>query len=134
MLFRSVTFQVLFPREAGVAHVALERLHVAVGHDVQLELVEPVKLFGTVHVLLERALEQLVVVVDEAVALELVLAVELGATLVAGEGQLARVDQLVRLEIGLSLEGFLANITGVRAFGVRHGNVLPPVPEICWIK
>ena len=98
----------LFPREPSVTKIALERLHVAVCHDVQLELVEPVKLFGTVHVLLERALEQLVVVVDEPVAFELVLAVELGATLVAGEGQLARVDEPVRLEVGLRLEGFLS--------------------------
>ena len=84
-------------REAHVTDGTLERLDVAVRHDVQLQLIEPMELSGTVHVLLERTLELLVGVVNQSVPLELVLPVKLFSALVAGEGQVTRVYKLVYL-------------------------------------
>ena len=116
--------EVLLAAEAVVADLALERLHVAVRHDVELELVEPVKLFETVEVIPEGTLELFLRAVGQGVPGQLVLAVELGLALVALEGQLAGVYDRVGLERVLVDKALAAEGAGVALLVVDRGQVL----------
>ena len=60
-----VSVEVLLPAEPRLAQLALERLDVAVRHDVELQLVEPVELLGAAHVVFKRALVLLNIAVYE---------------------------------------------------------------------
>ena len=81
-----VSRHVLLPAEARVAHLAPEGLNVTVGHDVQLELVEPMELFGAAQGIFEGTLELFLNIMREGVSLELVIPVKLGPALLTFEG------------------------------------------------
>jgi len=72
-----------------------EGLHGAVGHDVELELVQPVELLVAAHVFPEGALEPLHRAVTLQMTLELVLPIEPFVAFLTRERKLAGVNELV---------------------------------------
>ena len=87
----------LLPAEARVAHLTPEGLDVPMGHDVQLELVKSIELFGAAQGVFERTFELFLHIVCEIVSLELVIPVKLCPTLFTFEGQFSSVYQHVGL-------------------------------------
>ena len=87
----------LLPAEPRVTHLAPEGLDAAVGHDVQLELVKPVELFGAAERVFERTFELFLHIVCERVSLELVIPVKFCPTVFTFKGQFSGVYQHVGL-------------------------------------
>ncbi len=115
-----VGLEMLLPCEAQAAGLTPEGFHGPVGHDVQLELVQPVELPTTAHVLPERTLEPLHRGVTLHVSLQLVPPVETFVALLTRERQLTCVNQQVRFQIVLVAQPFAAYVAGERALAVRR--------------
>ena len=115
----------LLPAEARVTHLAPEWLHVTVGHDVQLELVEPMELLGAAQSVFERTFELFLNIMRERVSLELVIPVKLGPALFTFKGQFSSVYQHVGLQIVFILHFLLADLALKSPLGMGDGDVLP---------